>query len=367
MLEGVSLDSRGGNLQSGGLTQITTRGNVDLTNAQLKAGSLNLNAGGSLLLASTTTTAGYQIGSAANAASTGTASHTLLDRIASIDVQGDAVIRTGGDFTQNGARLAVGGNLAALVGGNWNLGTIQTGDSKQTLHQGAVGGHASSTETYNTTSSVSVGGSTLAQVGGNLTAVGAKIDLAGGGALGVKGNIDLSAAVDRLQVDSQATSSSGGWGGRSHNDTVHLDTQTLQGTQITANNSLSLASGGNMGLQASSIQLSQGNLALQAAGDIRMGTQNQHSELATTLSGSHNTGLSNKSGIEAHSRTSDTAMGSSLGGSTVTAVAGQTWRCTAATCSATRARPWWRATIWPSPPPPTPPAKATSRKRRSLA
>jgi len=203
VLDGVSLDSRSGNLQSGGLTQITTRGDVDLSNAQLKAGSLNLDTGGNLLLASTTTTAGYQLGGAAS----GSASQTLLERIASIDVQGDAVIRTAGDFTQNGARLAVGGNLAALVGGDWNLGTVQTGDTKQATRVGRVSGVASSTETYNTVAQVSIGGSTLAQVGGKLTAVGAQLDLAGGGTLAVKGNIDLSAAVDQLQVDSTAASS----------------------------------------------------------------------------------------------------------------------------------------------------------------
>jgi len=319
VLDSVSLDSRGGNLQSGGLTHITTRGDVDLSNAQLTAASLTLDTGGNLLLASTTTTSGYQISGAA----IGTASQTLLERIASIDVQGDAVIRTAGDFTQNGARLAVGGNLTALVGGDWNLGTVQTGDSKQVTRVGRVSGAASSTGTYNTTSSVSVGGSTLAQVDGNLTAVGTQMDLLGGGTLAVKGNIDLSAATDRLQVDSLAAS---GGGGRSHRDTLHQDSQTLQGTRISAGqsgaDSLSLQSGGDISLKASSITLTQGTLALQAAGDILIGTQNEHSELNSTHTGSHSTGIAQKSSAEAHSQTSDSAIGSSLGGSTVVAVAG---------------------------------------------
>jgi filamentous hemagglutinin len=167
---------------------------------------------------------------------------------------------------------------------------------------------------------IRVGGSTLAQVGGKLTVVGAQMDLAGGGTLAVKGDIHLGAAVDRLQVDSTAASSGRG---RKDRDTLHLDSQSLQGSRITAGDSLALVSGGNTRLQASSVQLSQGALALQAAGDILIGTQNQHSELSSTHVGSHNTGVRSTSGVEAHSSTSDNAIASSLSAGNITVLAGR--------------------------------------------
>lgn len=55
-LQGKQIDNAFGALQSGGLTSLDTTGNVDLTSANVKAGSLDLNAGNKLILDTATQT-----------------------------------------------------------------------------------------------------------------------------------------------------------------------------------------------------------------------------------------------------------------------------------------------------------------------
>ncbi|WP_321884148.1 hypothetical protein [Burkholderia cepacia] len=53
---------------------------------------------------------------------------TTLGPTPSIEVAGDAGIITGGNFQQNVGSLSMGVNFGALIGGDWNLGAVQTGE-----------------------------------------------------------------------------------------------------------------------------------------------------------------------------------------------------------------------------------------------
>ncbi|MEB2552573.1 hypothetical protein, partial [Burkholderia gladioli] len=55
---------------------------------------------------------------------------TTLGPTAKLDVVSDASITTGGNVQQNAGDLPVGGNLGMNVGGNWDLGAVQTGEHK---------------------------------------------------------------------------------------------------------------------------------------------------------------------------------------------------------------------------------------------
>ncbi|WP_369055487.1 hypothetical protein, partial [Burkholderia gladioli] len=88
----------------------------DLTSSNVKAGSLQLDAGKDLIL-DTATKANTRV-----SRDGATSVVTTLGPTAKLDVVGDASITTGGNVQQNAGDLSVGGNLGMNVGGNWDLG-----------------------------------------------------------------------------------------------------------------------------------------------------------------------------------------------------------------------------------------------------
>lgn len=170
-IQGKQIDNAFGALQSGGLMSLTTTGNVDLTSAKVQAGSLNLNAGGDLILDTAVKTDKRVSRDGA------TSITTTLGPTAQLDVTGNAAIKTGGNFQQNAGNLSVGGNLGMNVGGDWILGAVQTGEHKIVQRANGV----SNTDINNAVgSSVKVGGQSSIGVGGDVTARGAQIDLGQG-------------------------------------------------------------------------------------------------------------------------------------------------------------------------------------------
>ncbi len=93
-------------------------------------------------------------------------------------------------FQQNAGNLNVGDNLGMSIGGNYDIGAVQTGEHKVVERAKGV----SNTDINQTTgSSIRMGGVSQIGVGGDLTATGANIDLSGGGTLAVNDNVTLQA------------------------------------------------------------------------------------------------------------------------------------------------------------------------------
>ncbi|WP_052391841.1 hemagglutinin repeat-containing protein [Paraburkholderia bannensis] len=272
-IQGNQIDNAFGTLQSGGLTKLTTTGNIDLTSATVNAGSLAVNAGGDLLLNTAVKTVNQVSATGA------TRTTTTLGPIANVNVTGDASIVTGGNVVQNAANLNVGGNLGMAVGGNYEIGSVQTGEHK--VVTGANG--VSDTNLNQTTgSSIKVGGVSQIGVGGDLTATGASINLGGGGVVAANGNVTLQAAKATSSVDSN---SSGSDSHGSYSESMHLSSDSLTGTTLNAGNSLTVASGKDINVNGSAITLDKGTATLAAAGDVNIGaasatyvdnTQEQH-------------------------------------------------------------------------------------------
>ena len=257
-INGKSIDTAFGTLQSGGLMSLTTTGDVNFTSATVNAGSLALNAGGNLLLNTATNTVNQVSATGA------TRTTTTLGPIANLKVKGDAAIVTGGNFEQNGANLNVGGNLGMAVGGNYDIGTVQTGEQK--VVHGANG--VSDTNINSATgSSVNVGGISQIGVGGNLTATGANINLAGGGIVAAKGDVTLQAATTTSTVDS---SSAGSDHHGSYSASMHTSDDTLTATTLKSGNSLIVASGNDINVTGSTISLAQGTATLAATNNVNI-------------------------------------------------------------------------------------------------
>ena len=273
-IQGQQIDNAFGKLQSGGLMSLATVGNVDLTSATVNAGSLALNAGGNLILNTAVNTVNQVSATGA------TRTTATLGPIANLNVTGNAAIVTGGNFEQNAGNLNVGGNLGMAVGGNYDLGSVQTGEHK--VVAGANG--ISNTNINQTTgSNVNVGGVSAIGVGGNLTATGANINLGGGGTVVAKGDVTLQAAKATSTVDSN---SSGSDHHGSYSESQHTSDDTLSATTLNSGNSLTVASGNNINVTGSTINLDKGTATLAAANNVNIGaatatdvdnSQEQHS------------------------------------------------------------------------------------------
>ncbi|MBH9685258.1 hemagglutinin repeat-containing protein [Burkholderia cepacia] len=288
-IQGKQIDNAFGALQSGGLMSLKTENNIDLTSANVKAGSLQLDAGKDLILDTATKTNTRVSRDGA------TSVVTTLGPTAKLEVAGDASLVTGGTFQQNAGNLSVGGNLGMNVGGNWDLGAVQTGEHKIVQRANGVSNTDINTVTG---SSVKVGGQSSIGVGGDLTAKGAQIDLGQGGTIAAKGNVTLGAASATSTVNSN---SSGSDSHGSYAETLHTSDQALTGTTLKGGDTVSIVSGKNITLSGSVISLDKGNANLLAAGDVNIGAATETHELNSHETHSHSnvvSGVKVASGID---------------------------------------------------------------------
>lgn len=218
-IQGQQIDNAFGTLQSGGLMSLTTKGNVDLTSATVNAGSLALNTGGNLIL-----------NTAVNTVDQISATGATLGPIESLNVASNAAIVTGGDSAER--RQSERGRQPRHV--DQRQLRPRRGADEHKIVERANG--VSNTDINQTTgSSVHVGGVSQIGVGGDLTATGANIDLAGGGTLAVNSNVTLQVAKATSTVDSN---SSGSDSHGSYSESMHRANDTLTATTLHAGDSL---------------------------------------------------------------------------------------------------------------------------------
>ncbi|WP_420959140.1 hemagglutinin repeat-containing protein [Burkholderia gladioli] len=310
-IQGKQIDNAFGALQSGGLMALLTENNIDLTSANVKAGSLQLDASKDLILDTATKTSTRVSRNGA------TSVVTTLGPTAKLDVVGDASITTGGNVQQNAGDLSVGGNLGMNVGGNWDLGAVQTGEHKIVQRANGV----SNTDINKVTgSSVSVGGQSSIGVGGDLTARGAQIDLGQGGTLAAKGTVTLGTASATSTVNSN---SSGSDSHGSYAETLHTSDQALTGTTLKGGDTVNIVSGKDITLSGSAISLDKGNANLLAAGDVNVGAATETHELNSHETHSHSNVVSGSKVASGVDQTAIYSQGSVISADGVTVTSGR--------------------------------------------
>ncbi|KVQ35698.1 hypothetical protein WK00_16995 [Burkholderia ubonensis] len=310
-VEGKQIDNAFGALQSGGLMKLTTTGDVDLTSANVKAGSLQLDAGKDLILDTATKTVKQVNDTGA------TRITTTLGPQAKIDVAGNAAIVTGGSFQQNAGDLNVGGNLGMQVVGNWNLGAQRTGEHT-VVHR--ANGVSDVDVNQAVGSSVKVGGVSQIGVGGDLTAKGAQIDLGQGGTVAVKGDVSLGAASATSTINSNSSSSSRG---RSSAATLHAVNESVTGTTLKGGDTVNIVSGKDITLSGSTISLDKGNANLMAAGDVNVGAATETHEYSSHETHSRSGVLSGTKIASGIDQTTTISSGSTISADGVNIVSGK--------------------------------------------
>ncbi|WP_232458161.1 hemagglutinin repeat-containing protein [Burkholderia ubonensis] len=322
-IQGKQIDNAFGALQSGGLMSLKTENNIDLTSASVKAGSLQLDAGKDLILDTATKTNTRVSRDGA------TSVVTTLGPTAKLDVAGDASIVTGGNFQQNAGNLSVGGNLGMNVGGNWDLGAVQTGEHKIVQRANGV----SNTDINKVTgSTVTVGGQSSIGVGGDLTAKGAQIDLGQGGTIAAKGNVTLGAASSTSTVNSN---SSGSDSHGSYAETLHTSDQSLTGTTLTSGQNLAIASGKDITVKGSSISLDKGTASLLAVGDVNVESATETHVLNSHETHSHSGVLSGSKIASGVDQTATYNQASTISADGVTIASGRDINVTGSAIAAT--------------------------------
>ncbi|WEY39738.1 hemagglutinin repeat-containing protein [Paraburkholderia sp. SUR17] len=306
-----SIDSSFGTLQSGGNMALVTSGDVNLTSATVNAGNLALQAGGNLVLDT-------KVKTLDQVSSTGATRVTAtLGPLASINVAGNAAIITGGNFEQNASSLNVGGALGMSIGGNWNLGSVQTGEHKVVERANGV---SDTDMNQSVGSSVKVGGPSVIAVGGDLTATGANIKLGGGGTIAAAGNVTLQAATATSTVNSN---SSGSDHHGSYAETLHTSDDAVTGTTLQSGGSLNIVSGKDINVTASTVSLDKGNAALIAAGSVNVGTATETHVSDSHETHSHSGVASHTSAVNQVDQTSTYSDGSTISADGVSIVSGK--------------------------------------------
>ncbi|WP_080417704.1 hemagglutinin repeat-containing protein [Burkholderia ubonensis] len=323
-VQGKQIDNAFGALQSGGLTTLLADHNVDLTSANVKVGSLVIGAGDDLILNTATNTQKQVSGDGAMR------SATTLGPTARIDVAGDAGIITGGNFRQSAGELSVGGNFGALIGGDWTLGAVQSGEHKVVQRANGV---SDMDFNHTTVSSVKVGGVSGISVAGDLTSHGAQIELGRGGAIDAKGNVSLLTASSTSTVNSN---SSGSDHRRSYSDSLHASDQTLTGTTLKSGDALAIASGKDLTLSGSTLTLDKGKAKLSAKGDVNIGAATETREFNSHETHSHSAVVSNTKVASGIDQVGVISHGSSVSADSVSVTSGQDINVTGSAVAGTR-------------------------------
>ena len=305
------IDNAFGALESGGLSTLTAKDDVDLTSAKVKAGTLQLTAGGDLIL-DTATRASNQIGSDG-----ATRVSRALGPTGELEVAGNASIATGGSMRQRAGNLTVGGHLHAEIGGDWLLDAQQVGEHKVVQRANGV----SDTDVNRAVgSTMKVEGRSLIGVGGDFTARGAQIELGEGGAITANGNVtlDTASATSRVQSSSAGSDSHG-----SYAETLHASDQTLAGTTLKAGNTVTIVSGKDIALSGSTISLDRGRANLLAAGDVNVGAATETHEVNAHETHSRSGVLSNAEVASGIDERATYSVGSTISADAVTIKSGR--------------------------------------------
>ncbi|MHB0991233.1 MAG: hemagglutinin repeat-containing protein [Burkholderiales bacterium] len=250
--------------------------------------------------------------------STAMSNRTSLGNLATVQA-GNINLQAGRDLTVEGAQVSAAQDIQALAGRDINVGAItttfnldssrQTGDTNNYLRQ--------SSTTQNGSSLAAGGNVILATAGGNASLT----------ASSVTASHDLQIAARNVTVQAGVNSRSNEYrtGGKDYLNHTASATQSLTGGVLSAGNNLAIqATGtpnqtgtGDIALNAAQLAAQNGQIDLQAAHDISLGTvdtsQSSYSHTYSKSSGF----LSSSSTTDINSSSATTANGSNVSGNTV--------------------------------------------------
>ncbi len=199
-----------------------------------------------------------------------------------LTVSGSSIAAIGGTFTAGGnaslkgnesillanAKVKAGGNLGLTSNGDINISVTER-STTSTLRD-----KRSSTTVVRTTSQgseITAGGSVSANAGGNLNVIGSTITSDSTVGLKATGDVTITEAVDTTTIDYTYKKKGGLFGG-SKQTTSHTETQTVVGSSVSGGKGVSIVSGGDTVLSASTVtagdETNKADINVSAGGDL---------------------------------------------------------------------------------------------------
>lgn len=206
----------------------------------------------------------------------------MIASASDLTVSGSSIAAIGGTFTAGGnaslkgnesillanAKVKAGGNLGLTSNGDINISVTER-STTSTLRD-----KRSSTTVVRTTSQgseITAGGSVSANAGGNLNVIGSTIAADGTVGLKATGDVTIAEAVDTTTID-YAYKKKGGLFGGSKQTTSHTETQTVVGSSVSGGKGVSIVSGGDTVLSASTVtagdETNKADINVSAGGDL---------------------------------------------------------------------------------------------------
>lgn len=290
-LQAANILNDGGSLKSGGNMTLVAR--TDITSL---AG--NIASGGNATLV-----AGRDI-RLASVADTETHGVSVITRVRDqiLAAGGDLVMQAGRDLTLTGVAARVGGDAALIAGRDLTLDTVKSVNRQEVTYRG---GFASMETIGHTLTTIDVAGSLALRAGsggtgsggmggtggspvgfGNLSITSAQLSAGGNLTLAATGNIDISAAKDRVFTDSQVTTK-GFMNSRSERNL--RDDETLLGATLQSGASIAFSAGSGGSGGTGSLPVGSGGSS--GMGDSPMGSAPSSSSNLTSPAASGNISL----------------------------------------------------------------------------
>ncbi len=262
---------------------------------------------------------------------------TGVGSVGTISATNNATVAAGRDLTMQAGAVTAGNTATLVAGRDLTLGTVQLGTTQDTVSRGGQS-YSHDLTVSNLGSTVSAGQNVVAVAGRDVTLTSSTVQ-AGNNATVVAGrNVTETAALD------SHTHSEGSLGGSSQYTKSSYD-EKASGSAIQAGNSATLGAGqtqvvnqvlqangitmvsdqgpGNVSVLGSSISTGNGVAKLVGTGDVTVGAVTESHKSDFWLENKSSGFMSSEQNTKIQNTRSTNAVGSSISGDSVTAVAGR--------------------------------------------
>ncbi|WP_443216773.1 hemagglutinin repeat-containing protein [Rhizobium sp. Root1203] len=256
---GAQQNASGTQLASGGALTIAAANDVNVIGSSAKAGTtLDVTAGrGSVNVITTSldrnTDDGYSRTSSTD------------QQKSQLGAGTDATIKAGDSILLSGSSVNSGGDAVLQAANTINV-TVSQGESDPRF-----GKNTSSTFSHSG-SEIAAGGAISATAGQDLSIVGSKLTAEDTVDLKAGGDVTIAQATDSSTLDLQSSTKKGGLFGSKSASTSHLETETAVGSAISGAAGVTIVSGENTQISASTIQAgtdqTKANLTVTTGGDL---------------------------------------------------------------------------------------------------
>ncbi|WP_250478082.1 hemagglutinin repeat-containing protein [Caballeronia sp. INML1] len=256
----------GGVIGSGGTTAVVAVQDVRNTSGRIGGGDVLVQAGRDVI--NETRTYGVSSDFVSNGVA-GRVTGTGVDALGTISATNTATVIAGRDVNLNAAVIQAGGNAGIAAGRDLNVGTTELTSTRE-VHSfdGQNGSHDEVSQQLG--SAIVAGGNVTTLSGHDTTFTGAAVKAGGDATMIAGGDLTVTASKDTATHHEQSM------GGKNAQHISSSYDESVNGSNVSAGNGVTLAAGqnggGNLSVLGSNVTADKGGIALVSTGDINIGS-----------------------------------------------------------------------------------------------